>query len=255
MKMKGRIMLLITLIVAVALSAVSYFGIGAGKTLSVSQIKQGLDLSGGVDIVYEADKENVTDDEMADAIALLQGRLDWNGWTEAEAAKEGSKRIRVEIPGVEDAEEAIREIGQTAQLTFIDDAGNVILTGDMVKEASKQVGAMDPNGPSVPYVALEFNEEGTQRFAEATAANVGKPIHIVMDESVISSPVVQTAITDGKGMISGDFTGESAEELASLIRAGSLPFNLKVVQMQNVGARLGADALSAGIKAGIWLRN
>ena len=128
MKMKGRMMLLLTLIVAVALSAISYKGIGSKKALSVHRIEQGLDLSGGVDIVYEADQKSVTDDEMKAAISLLQGRLDWKGWTEAEVAREGDKRIRVQIPGVEDAEEAIQEIGQTAQLSFADEDGNVLLT-------------------------------------------------------------------------------------------------------------------------------
>ena len=229
MKMKGRMMLLLTLIVAVALSAISYKGIGSKKALSVHRIEQGLDLSGGVDIVYEADQKSVTDDEMKAAISLLQGRLDWKGWTEAEVAREGDKRIRVQIPGVEDAEEAIQEIGQTAQLSFADEDGNVLLTGDMVKDATKQVGSTSKNGASQPYVALEFNKEGTERFAEATSNNIGKQIYI----------------------ITGSFTAEGAEQLASLIRAGSLPFNLNVIQMKNVGARLGADALSTGIKAGI----
>jgi len=251
MKVKGRLMLLITLIAAVLLSALSYRGVGADKALSAGRIEQGLDLSGGVDIVYEADKAQVTDDEMKAAISLLQGRLDWSGWTEAEVAKEGDKRIRVQIPGVADAEEAIQEIGQTAQLSFVDEAGNILLTGDMVKDASKQVGAKDANSPSVPYVALEFDEEGKQRFADATRNNIGKVIYIVMDEEIISAPVVQSAITNGQAMITGQFSGEEAEELASLIRAGSLPFNLNVIQMKNVGARLGADALSTGIKAGI----
>ncbi|MBR4015169.1 MAG: protein translocase subunit SecD [Anaerotignum sp.] len=251
MKVKGRLMLLITLIVAVGLSALSYLGVGEDKRFSAATIKQGLDLSGGVDIVYEADQATVTDSEMAAAISLLQGRLDWNGWTEAEVAREGDKRIRVQIPGVEDAEEAIQQIGQTAQLSFVDEAGNVILTGDMVKDATKQVGATSQNGVSEPYVALEFNSEGKELFAQATAANIGKVIYIIMDESVISAPTVQAAITDGNAIITGQFSGESAEELASLIRAGSLPFNLNVIQMKNVGARLGADALSAGIKAGI----
>ena len=251
MKVRGRMMLLLTLVVAVVLSMLSYKGIGTEKKLSVHQIEQGLDLSGGVDIVYQADKETVTDAEMKAAISLLQGRLDWNGWTEAEVAKEGDKRIRVQIPGVENAEEAIQQIGQTAQLSFVDEAGNILLTGDMVKDASKQVGAVDVNSPSQPYVALEFNEEGKKLFAEATKNNIGKVIYIVMDDEIISAPTVQTAITDGQAMITGQFGGEEAEELASLIRAGSLPFDLNVVQMKNVGARLGTDALSTGIKAGI----
>lgn len=250
MKTKGRLMLLLMLVVALGLSALTYYGIGKDKRFSVNDIQQGLDLSGGVDIVYEADKQNVSDEEMSAAISLLQGRLDWNGWAEAEAAQEGTNRIRVQIPGVEDAEKAIQEIGQTAQLLFVDEAGNVLLTGDMVKNATKQVGATTQNGPSAPYVSLEFNDEGAQRFAQATADNIGKKIMIVMDKTVVSAPTVQTAITDGKAIITGSFTGQEAENTAALIRAGSLPFNLNVIQMKNVGARLGADALSSGITAG-----
>ena len=250
MKARGRIMLVIMLVIAAALSFVSYQGIGEGKTLSAGNIKQGLDLSGGVYIVYEADKEDVTAEEMQAAVSLIQGRMDWNGWTEAEVAQEGANRIRVDIPGVENAEEAIREIGQTAQLSFVDETGKVLLTGDMVADATKQVGATQKGVNAEPYVALKFNDEGKQLFAEATAANIGKPIYIVMDGEVISAPMVQSAITTGEASITGNFTGESAEELASLIRAGSLPFNLNVIQMKNVGARLGADALATGVKAG-----
>ena len=250
MKFKGRLRLFLMFLAAVGLGLLSYQGIGAEKRLSVHQIEQGLDLSGGVDIVYEADQEFVSESEMNAAVSLLQGRMDWNGWTEAEVAKEGSRRIRVQIPGVENAEEAIEKIGQTGQLTFVDNRGQVLLTGDLVETAEKQVGAVDEFSGSVPYVALEFNEEGKKLFAEATEANIGNVIHIVMDDEIISSPVVQTAITDGHAMITGQFSGEEAEELASLIRAGSLPFDLNVLQMKNVGARLGADALSGGVKAG-----
>lgn len=249
MKMRGRVSLLLLFLVLLGACAISYFGIGQDRQLSLFGIKRGLDLSGGVDIVYEADKDIVTDAEMSAAISLLQGRMDWNGWTEAEVAREGDKRIRVQIPGVENAEEAIQQIGQTAQLSFMDENGNVLLTGDMVKDAEKAVGAVNEYSAASPYVALEFNEEGAQRFAEATRENIGKVLYIVMDGTVISSPVVQTAITDGSAMITGQFTAEEAAELASLIRAGSLPFNLNVMQMQNVGARLGADALSTGVKA------
>ncbi len=250
MKAKGILMMLLMLVVAGGLSLVSYYGIGENHTLGVANIKQGLDLRGGVYIVYEADKQDVTTEEMQAAVSLIQGRMDWNGWTEAEVAQEGNNRIRVDIPGVENAEDAIQKIGQTAQLSFVDDAGNVVLTGDMVTNATKQVGAMQRGEAAQPYVALEFGEEGKQRFAEATKANIGKPIYIMMDDEIISAPIVQAEITDGKASITGHFTGESAEELASLIRAGSLPFNLNVIQMKNIGARLGADALSTGIVAG-----
>ena len=143
MKFQGRFRLFLMLIVAVGLSMLSYRGIGTEGKFSVTHIEQGLDLSGGVDIVYEADQEFVTESEMNAAISLLQGRLDWNGWTEAEVAREGSKRIHVQIPGVENAEEAIEQIGQTAQLSFVDSRGQVLLTGDMVAAAEKQVGSVD----------------------------------------------------------------------------------------------------------------
>lgn len=251
MKLSGRLTLFLILLLTAGLCAMTYFGIGAEQKFSAADIRRGLDLSGGVDIVYEADKESVTEAEMDAAISLLQGRLDWNGWSEAEVAQEGEKRIRVQIPGVENAEEAIQSIGQTAQLSFVDEAGNILLTGDMVENAEKAVGTVDEYGNAAPYVALEFNDAGAERFAEATQANIGKVLSIVMDDTVISAPMVQTAITDGKAMITGQFTAEEAEELASLIRAGSLPFDLNVIQMKNVGARLGADALSSGVKADI----
>ncbi len=221
MKFHGRLRLFLMLLAAVGLGVLSYFGVGAEKLCSVNQIEQGLDLSGGVDIVYEADQEFVSESEMNAAVSLLQGRMDWNGWTEAEVAKEGSRRIRVQIPGVENAEEAIEKIGRTGQLAFVDNRGEVLLTGDMVAAAEKQVGAVDEFSGTVPYVALEFNEEGKKLFAEVTEKNIGNVIHIVMDDEIISSPVVQTSITDGHAMITGQFSGEEAEELASLIRAGS----------------------------------
>ena len=159
MKGKGGLMLFVMLILAGALAFLSYQGIGENKQGSIWNIKQGLDLSGGVQILYEADKQEVTEEEMAAAISLIQGRLDWNNWTEAEVAREGEKRLRVDIPGVENAEEAIKEIGQTAQLSFTDETGKVLLTGDMVADARKQVGQVSQQGVSEPYVSLEFTEE------------------------------------------------------------------------------------------------
>ena len=251
MKAKGGVMLFAMIVLVGVLAFVSYQGIGQARLGSVWNIKQGLDLSGGVQILYEADKETVTQEEMQAAVSLIQGRLDWNNWTEAEVAREGEKRLRVDIPGVENAEEAIAEIGQTAQLSFVNEAGEVLLTGDMVADARKQVGQVSQNSVSQPYVSLEFTEEGRQLFAQATKENIGKQIAIVLDEEVVSAPVVNAEITDGNAMITGNFTPEEAERTASLIRAGSLPFNLNVLKMENVGARLGAYALSTGLKAGV----
>ena len=149
-----------------------------------------------------------------------------------------------------DAEEAISEIGQTAMLYFVDMDNNVLLSGAQIADARKDVADVKGNGVPEPYVVLKFNEEGKEKFAEATTANVGKPIAIVLDDETISSPVVNSPITDGEASITGNFTADEAEELASLIKAGSLPFKLNILEMNNVGARLGANALSTSLFAG-----
>ncbi len=251
MKQKNRLIILGIVLIAVVLSAVSYFGIGTNKQLSASTIKQGLDLRGGVAVVYEADGVNPTPAEMDSAISLIRGRLDRRGSTESTVAQQGSSRIRIEMPGVSDPEAAVREIGQTAQLTFEDESGNVVLKGfEHVKDAYK--GAMQTTqGGVVEYVVhLEFTDEGRELFKQATEVNLGKRINIVLDGRTISSPTVQTAITDGKAYISGDFTPETSEELAQLIKAGSLPFALKVVNVNVVGARLGANSLEKSLLGG-----
>ncbi len=212
---------------------------------SLFNIKQGLDLKGGVYIVYQAEKDNPTDEEMAAAIAMIQERLDRQNWTEAECSREGVNKIRVEIPGVADADAAADEIGATAKLTFRDEEGNTLVDGMNVTNATKQT----ENGQVV--VQLEFDATGKQAFADATAANIGKPLYIMMDEAVISAPTVNTAINNGQAIITGDFTVEEAGELADTIRAGSLPFNLEPIHKSSVGARLGANSLQSTIKAGI----
>lgn len=212
---------------------------------SLFNIKQGLDLKGGVYIVYQAAKSNPTDEEMAAAIAMIQERLDRNNWTEAECSREGVNKIRVEIPGVDDADTAADEIGATAKLTFRNEAGDVLVDGMNVKDATVQT----ENSQIV--VQLEFDEKGKKAFADATSANIGKPLYIMMDEDMISAPTVNTAITNGLAIITGSFTSEKASALADTIRAGSLPFDLEVIHKSSVGARLGANSLESTVKAGI----
>ncbi|MCJ7855320.1 protein translocase subunit SecD [Lachnospiraceae bacterium NSJ-143] len=253
MKSKGKSLavLIVLACIAAVLCVTSTIGVGADKKLSMKNIKRGLDLSGGVTIVYQADKENVTDDEMRMATTLIQSRLDRKNWTEAEVARQGSNRIRVEIPGVEDAESAIDELGKTAQLQFVDEEGNVLLDGSMIEDAKKEVGSVDKNTAAQPYVSLKFNAEGTQAFADATKNNMGKRLLIVMDNDVISAPTVNSVIDTGEAMITGSFTGESAQELADLIKEGAMPFNLTVMEMNNIGARLGANAIQTSLKSAI----
>ncbi|MCC8097721.1 MAG: protein translocase subunit SecD, partial [Eubacterium sp.] len=190
-----------------------------------------------------------TDAELRSAVSMMQERLDRNTWTEAEVASEGFDRIRVEIPGVEDAETAINEIGQTAHLYFMDEDGNVVVDGANVKDAYKSTSSQ--NGVSQVVVALEFDSTGASAFAEATQNNIGKQIYILLDDSVISAPTVNTAILDGSAIITGDFTNEEAQNLANLIKSGSLPFDLRVIESNSIGARLGASSLSTSLFAGV----
>lgn len=189
------------------------------------------------------------ENKMQSAISMIQQRLDRKGWTEANVYQEGKNRIRVEIPGIEDAETAVKEIGQTAKLYFMDIQGNILVDGEDVVNASKAA-VTTQTGVQEIVVNLEFNEKGKKDFAKATEENIGNPILIMLDDSIISMPTVNTAITDGNAMISGNFDIESAEELASLIRAGSLPFELKILEMNTVGATLGANALTTSIFGG-----
>ena len=253
MKSKGKsaAVLIVLALLAAVLCFTATMGIGSGRKLSMHDIKRGLDLSGGVSIVYQADKENVTDEEMRLATTLIQNRLDRKNWTEAEVSRQGNNRIRVEIPGVADAESAIEELGKTAQLTFMDESGNVLLDGSMIEDTKKEVGSVSSDSGSQPYVALKFNEEGKQKFADATKNNIGKRILIVMANDVISAPTVNSEITDGEAMITGGFTGDSAQELADLIKEGAMPFDLSVMEMNNIRARLGANAIETSLKSAV----
>ena len=222
-------------------------GIGREGHLGIANIRQGLDLQGGVSILYEANIDNPTSEGMAAANNLLRTRLDNRGYTEATTAVEGTRQIRVDIPGVENAEAAVREIGATAQLVFMDGQGNELLTGEHVADARMGIN----QATSEPVVNLQFTDEGSILFANATRANIGQQIFILMDGEIISSAVVREAITGGSSEISGGFTTERANLLATQIRQGSLPFGLNVISFNNVGARLGADALRTSIIAGI----
>ena len=249
-KSKSALILMLILLATAGLITLSAMGIGSGQIMGIGNIRQGLDLQGGVSILYEASILNPSSEEMAAANHLLRNRLDSRGYTEASAMQEGLRQIRVDIPGVDDAEAAVREIGSTALLTFESEAGEVLLTGEYVNRATAMIQA-GHGGSNEIVVALEFNREGTQLFADATQANLGRSILIFMDDEFISGPTVQSVIRDGNAVITGNFTMAEADLLATQIRQGSLPFGLDVVSMNLVGARLGADALRSSVIAGI----
>ena len=258
MKSKSLTIFVLILIGMMGLIALAAIGIPIqdeeGHTIRImnaGNIRQGLDLRGGVSILYEADIPNPSSEDMAAAQSILRTRLDNRGYTEASTAIEGTRQIRVDIPGVEDAEAAVAEIGATAMLVFRDEQGNELLTGAHVADARMSMIPSQHGGAPDVVVALEFTSEGTRLFADATRANLHRQIFIFMDDEMISNAVVQSVIADGSGIISGGFTTERANLLATQIRQGSLPFGLEVISVNNVGARLGADALRTSIIAGI----
>ncbi len=251
-KGKARIKLIANILLIFILFAVAYFGIGDNKLLGVQNIKQGLDLRGGVSILYEADTktgEAPSDKEMSSAISLLRGRLDNKGYTEAHVGIVGTERIVVEIPGIDNVEDAIEMIGKTARLEFRDEEGNVLLTGADVKDSS--AGMRQGALANEVSISLSFNRDGTEKFAEATANNVGKPLGIYLDDELLSAPNVNEAIHTGESMISGSFTMEEAQEVSTLIKAGSLPFSLKEISVAKIDAKLGEKSLETSMQAGM----
>ncbi len=238
-KVKGLLSLLVLLF------AVGLFGFFGYDTMD--EIKLGLDLAGGVSITYQAVEANPSDEDMADTVYKLQQRVQ-NYSTEAEVYREGSNRINIDIPGVSDANAILQELGKPGSLIFIDETGEVVLTGDQV--ASARVAQMEQNGVRSYVVSLSFTPEGTQKFADATTKNVGKRILIIYDGSVISSPVVREAITGGQCQIDGMAGYDEANNLASTIRIGSLSLELEELRSNVVGAKLGEEAISSSLKAG-----
>ncbi|MDF2877455.1 MAG: secD [Clostridia bacterium] len=212
-------------------------------------IKLGLDLQGGVNIVYEPKLDRKpTGDEMSAARTMIQKRLDAKGYTEAEVSLEGNDRIRVDIPGVEDPQKAIEEIGAAGMLKFLDQEGKEIVTGKDVTKATPQ--GTSQNGATQVVVSVEMNEAGTKLFSDFTKNNIGQPIFIMLDETLLSYATINDHILDGKGMITGNFTPEEAKELAEGINAGALPFTLDPVNSNGIGPKLGMDSLNTSLKAG-----
>ncbi len=240
---------------------VSIFGMGFIKPLK-DQIKLGLDLKGGVYVVMEADTQ-ATGEELRELMnqtqLVMEKRVNGMGLSEPVVTIEGNNKIRVELPGAEDAEAAIDLIGRTAQLQFVLADNTVVLDGSMVKNATTGI---DNKSPQYYAIDLELTSEGAKRFEDATrkivknevvSANPSLPpsaITIILDDKVISSPLVDTVISGGKAQITGRYTQEQASGDAMLIRGGALPVALKEVNSSDVAATLGLDALKMSVYAG-----
>ena len=210
-------------------------------------IKQGLDLQGGTHVVLQAvdtPELKVDDDAVNRSVKIIERRVNELGLTEPVIQRQGKDRIIVELPGVKDPEKAIAMLGRTAMLQFKDMNGKVVLTGKDLKDARAQV-----SQGNQAVVGLEFSEEGGKKFGELTARNIGKQIAIELDGEVLTAPVVQEAITGGRAQISGSRTVEEAEHLAILLRSGSLPVKIEVMENRTVGPTLGQDSKDKSVKA------
>ena len=227
-KNKGILSLILTAVLVVLLGFTVLVGLGETGTGAMKNIKLGLDLKGGVSITYQVKDDNPTEEEMSDTIYKLQKRVEQYS-TEVSVYQEGDDRINVEIPGVTDANAILDELGKPGSLEFQTQDGETVITGS---------------------VELDLTDEGAEKFAEATEANVGKQISIIYDGEVISSPRVNEAITGGQAYITGNFTYEEADNLASTIRIGGLKLELEELRSNVVGAQLGEQAISTSLKAG-----
>ena len=218
---------------------------GIGEDMS---IPLGLDLSGGVSITYQVVDENPSAEDMSDTIYKLQKRVDSYS-TEASVYQVGDDRITVEIPGVQDANQILEDLGNPGSLEFQMPDGTVFMTGDMVADAQAAT-QTDTYGNKEYVVALKLTDEGAKIFGEVTSENIGKNLPIVYDGETISYPRVQTAITGGEAQITGMSDFEEAETLATQIRIGSLSLQLSELESSVVGAQLGSQAIASSLKAG-----
>ena len=253
----------------------------------------GLDLQGGMRLVVEAQdtKEyKVDDNAIQGVISVIRNRVDGLGVSEPLIAIKGKRQVVIELPGIKDSEHAIKLIGETAMMEFVEAEwlpGNAatistedlkVIGGENAKIAMYDV--RDPQGnlikstpiilkrtalsghdlkwagPSVdqygkPVVSIEFSAEGAGKFAEITRLNVGKPLAIILDGRIISAPNISEQISGGKAQISGSFTPEDVQDMVIKLKAGSLPVPVKIVEKKEVGPTLGKDSINKSLKAGV----
>jgi protein-export membrane protein SecD len=252
-----------------------------------SKITLGLDLKGGIDLVYQVDVNSIQEgDSITDAVKrsveIIRNRIDMFGIAEPSIKAQEGNRIRIQLPGVKDPERVKKLIQNTAMLQFhlvIDQAITAAQLEPINPE--NEIVLMKPASPnqqamwfklqkraevtgrdlkfakvafddmSAPIVHLEFNAEGAAKFAQLTGSHIGEQLAIVLDNKVHSAPVIQTRITGGMATITGRFSLEEAQNLAIVLRAGALPASLIALESRVVGPTLGAESIKAGWSAGV----
>jgi protein-export membrane protein SecD len=248
-----------------------------------TQIKRGLDIQGGLSVILTADKASVDSSVMERALLIVQERVNGLGVSEATVQREGATSILVQLPGVRDAQSALKILGSTGQLEFVDwnsipasDAAawddyetarrqgsavkeprsltkgtyTVLLTGDVVTNALAEA---DTENPGNYAVSMQFNNTGRAKWATVTSeySRTNRRVAIVLDGRVQSAPQVISAITDGNSQITGTFTADEAKRLATVLQTGALPVSLKFSDTQEVGPTLGQASLNQGMFAAV----
>ena len=232
-----------------------------GKHHDIS-LKEGLDLKGGASLTYQADTSKIAAGDVSAAMQNVRGiieqRVNGLGVTEPEIrliSLSGKPAINVSLPGITDLSTAKGIIGSTATLEFKDITGNVVLKGtDLATNGATAQPQQTSSGiasASSWEVDINLTSVGTKKFADATTANVGKQIGIYLDDQLISAPTVNSAITSGPAVITGNFTVNQAKQFAQQLNYGALPVPISLVQENSVGASLGSDAIARSLIAGL----
>lgn len=244
---KSGIVVIIAIILIGLFAYSGLYGVDLGnyriKTFG-SSIDKGLDLVGGTSLLMEIKEEKVDQAVIDRTIELISMRINKDGVSEIPITQEGENRIRIEIPGEFDTDKVLDTIGKTGELTFEGPDGKVILTGKEVKEAGAYI-----SQDNKYIVNLELNEDGTEKFAEATKTFLNKSIAIKMDGEILTNPTVNSVISDGKAIIEGMSSLEEANSIASIITSGALPVKIEAISVKTVGPTIGAEALSLSKKA------
>lgn len=233
-----------------------------------NDVKLGLDLAGGSQLVFEADTSKIAEDKKKTSLESLRNvierRVNLFGISEPNVQTsnfQGKDRIVVELPGINDTKEAQALIGKTAQLVFSEIVEVPQKSGATPSATLKptnltgadlaESGVTFDKNTGKPAVSLTFTKEGGDKFAKITGENVGKPVAIVLDNQIISAPNVQEKIVGGTAQITGSFTLDEAKNLSIQLNAGALPVPVKVVEERVIGATLGAESISKSIVAGL----
>jgi len=228
----------------------------------------GLDLQGGTHLVYQVDTSKIPEGSQSQAVMSaknnIEKRVNLLGVSESlvQTSVVGKDyRLIIELPGVKDVNQAINIIGQTAQLEFrlpavatpssIADFSPTDLSGADLRLAQVQFDSTANQTAGAPTVGLEFTPQGAEKFAKITRGNIGKIVAIFLDEQLLMAPVVQTEISDGKAVITGNFTLEQAKNLTIQLNAGALPVPIKIIEQRNIGATLGSQSIIKSLFAGV----